>query len=151
MKKLPLVLVALLIGAVGFSQKIKVTCHDTQILRKNGYHTNPDTILISPDFKTSVTVADCDYVIDLQNKTLKFMSRSSHRSRNYDVHIDDKGNGKYVVIYKACIYGDHNPERVTVNIHINTVEKTFNFLYYNQYVDRTAMYPTGTITMNITI
>ena len=32
------------------------------------------------------------------DKTLEFVSRSNPRSRYYDVRIDHKGNGKYVVI-----------------------------------------------------
>lgn len=136
-------------ASIGYSQKIKVTCHDTQTLRKGGYHDSPNTMLTSPDFKSSVTPADCDYVFDLQNKTLEFVSRSNPRSRYYDVRIDHKGNGKYVVVYEDSVFGDTNPERVTVNIHINTVEETFNFLYYNQYVNQTSMYPTGLIAMEV--
>ena len=149
MKKLSLVLVALLIGAVSFSQKIKVTCHDTQTLIKSGHYEDPDIILNSPDYKTTVTPADCDYIFNLQEKTLKFVSRSNPRSFERDINVEFKGNGKYVITYDDSGVNDMNFNTFSVRIKLDTKNKTFEYLYYNTIIDETSVYPTGNITMTI--
>ena len=149
MKKLSLVLVALLIGAVSFSQKIKVTCHDTQTFTKSGYYTDPDIILNSPDHKTTVVPADCDYIFNLQDKTLEFVSRSNPRSVDRDINVKFKGDGKYVITYNDSGVNDTNFDTFSVRIEIDTNNKTFKYLYYNTIINETSVYPTGNITMTI--
>ena len=73
MKKLSLLFVALLIGAVSFSQKIKVTVTEAQIFGKFGVH-DPDHIINDPDIvKDNNTHIDCDYLLDLKQKTVSYI------------------------------------------------------------------------------
>ena len=75
MKKLLLLSVSLLIAAVSFSQKIKVTVTEAQIFNKFGVHDN-NQVIKSPDEDRGNKVIDCDYIFDLQEMTSTFFSRS---------------------------------------------------------------------------
>ena len=76
MKRLSLVLVVLLIGAVSFSQKIKVTVTEAQIFGKFGVH-DYHKVIDSPSEDRGKKTIDCDYTFDLQEKTITLVSRLS--------------------------------------------------------------------------
>ena len=149
MKKLSLVLVALLIGAVSFSQKIKVTCKDVQTFYKYGNISNPKHVISNPDYDTGVTPADCDYIFDLDEMTSTFFSRSlGNIGSTISIHSVERNGSKYTLTMT-----DHGRTDATntyfVKVYIDIQEKTMVHIWYDPYIDKTIVNPTGTITMSL--
>lgn len=66
----------LLIAFVSNAQTIKATVTEAQIFGKLGVY-EPDDIINNPDIVKDNKQIDCDYLIDLQQKTVAFTSRSA--------------------------------------------------------------------------
>jgi len=149
MKKLLLLSVSLLIAAVSFSQKIKVTCKDVQTYYKSGYITNPETIINNPDRNSGITPADCDYTFDLQEMTSTFFSRSLGNIGNtIPINNVEQNGSEYILTLTD--YGRLDPTNTYfVKVYIDTSKKTMTHIWYDSNNDVTIVNPTGTITMSV--
>jgi len=149
MKKLLLLSVSLLIAAVSFSQKIKVTCKDVQTYYKSGYITNPETIINNPDRNSGITPADCDYTFDLQQMTSTFFSRSlGNIGSTIPINNVERNGSEYVLTLTD--HGRLDPNNIYfVKVYIDTSEKTMTHIWYDSSIDATIVTPTGTITMSV--
>ena len=148
MKKL-LLFVSLLISAVSFSQKIKVTCKDVQTYYKSGNITNPKTIINNPDRDSGITPADCDYTFDLQEMTSTFFSRSlGNIGSTIPINNIEQNGSEYILTLTDYGRTDHN-RTFFVKVYIDTSKKTMTHIWYDSSVDETIVNPTGTITMNV--
>jgi len=135
MKKLLLLSVSLLIAAVSFSQKIKVTVTEAQIFNKFGTHEN-NQVIESPDEDRGNKVIDCDYVFDLQEMTRTFYSRSLGGVGNtLPIHNVTKQGSMYIL--EIADYGRFDPElSYPVKIYIDIDNNTMLYTWYDQYFDR---------------
>lgn len=149
MKKLSLVLVALLIGASSFSQTIKVTCKDVQTFYKYGNISNPKHVISNPDYDSGIKSADCDYTFDLQEMTSTFFSRSlGNIGSTIPINNVEQNGSKYVLTLTD--YGRTDPTRTFfIKVYIDTSEKTMTHIWYDSNIDATIVNPTGTITMSV--
>ena len=136
MKKLSLVLVALLIGASSFSQTIKVTVTEAQIFGKFGVHDN-NTVINTPDENRGKKQVDCDYIFDLQEKTSTFISRSKQGIDNVlpIQNITKKGD---LYIFEIATYNRYAPEYDSYlsKIYLNIQDNTMLYTWYDPYFDR---------------
>ena len=149
MKKLLLLSVSLLISAVSFSQKIKVTCKDVQTYYKSGNITNPKTIINNPDHDSGIKPADCDYTFDLQEMTSTFFSRSlGNIGSTIPINNVEQVGSEYVLTLTD--YGRTDPNRTFfIKVYIDTSKKTMTHIWYDSSIDATIVNPTGTITMSV--
>ena len=148
MKKLLLVSVSLLIAAVSFSQKIKVTVTEAQIFSKFGIHDN-NQVINSPDEDRSKKTIDCDYVFDLQEMTSTFYSRSMGGVGNTlpIVNITKKGS---LYILETVAYGRTDPSFLyPVKIYVDVDAKTMLYTWYDQYMDRSFVQQDHKLTMSV--
>ena len=135
MKKLPLVLVALLIGASSFSQKIKITVTEAQIFNKFGTHDN-NQVIESPDEDRGKKTIDCDYVFDLKEMTSTFYSRSLGGVGNTLPIVNVTKQGSLYIIETAD-YGRLDASfSYPTKIYVDVDAKTMLYTWYDQYLDR---------------
>jgi len=148
MKKLPLVLVALLIGAVSFSQTIKVTVTEAQIFNKFGTHSN-NTVINSPDEDRGKKTIDCDYVFDLQEMTSTFYSRSLGGVGNtLPIHNVTKQGSLYIL--EIADYGRIDDSfQYPVKIYVDVDAKTMLYTWYDQYLDRSFVSKCHQLTLSV--
>ena len=135
MKKLLLLSVSLLIAAVSFSQKIKVTVTEAQIFGKFGKH-DYNKVINSPTEDRGKKTIDCDYVFDLQEKTLTFVSRSTQGVDNKLLieTITKKGS---VYIFEWPDYGLYDSSySYPVKVFLDTENNIMFYTWYDQYGDR---------------
>jgi len=148
MKKLLLLSVSLLIAAVSFSQKIKVTVTEAQIFNKFGIHDN-NQVINSPDEDRSKKTIDCDYVFDLQEMTSTFYSRSMGGVENTlpIVNVTKQGS---LYILETVAYGRIDPSFVyPVKIYVDVDAKTMLYTWYDQYMDRSFVQQDHKLTMSV--
>ena len=148
MKKLPLVLIALLIGAVSFSQKIKVTVTEAQIFNKFGTHDN-NQVIESPDEDRGKKTIDCDYVFDLEKMTSTFYSRSAGGIGNTLPIINVTQNGSQYII-ETIDYNIDLPElSYPTKIYVDIDNKTMLFTWHDTVFDRSFVSKCHKLTMSI--
>ena len=148
MKKLLLLSVSLLIAAVSFSQKIKVTVTEAQIFNKFGTHDN-NQVIKSPDEDRGKKTIDCDYVFDLQEMTSTFYSRSAGGVGNtLSIHNVTKQGSLYIL--EIADYGSINDSfQYPVKIYVDVDTKTMLYTWYDQYLDRSFVQPSNKLTMSV--
>jgi len=130
------------------AQKIKVTVNEAQIFAKYGTHSN-EKVLESPDEDRGLKQIDCDYVFDLQGKTSTFFSRSLGGVGNTLPIVNITKNGSQYIIETAD-YGRYDPSfSYPTKIYINTEHKTMIYTWYDPYLDRSFVQPTGKIKMTV--
>jgi len=147
MKKLLLLSVSLLIAAVSFSQKIKVTSTEAQIFNKFGVHDN-NTVIESPDEDRGNKIIDCDYVFDLEEMTSTFYSRSAGGIGNTlpIVNVTKKGS---LYILEIADYGRIDAEfQYPVKIYVDVDAKTMLYTWYDPYMNRSFVQPSNKLTMS---
>ena len=146
MKKLLLLSVSLLITAVCFSQKIKVTVTEAQIFGKFGTHSN-NQVIESPDEDRGKKTIDCDYVFDLEEMTSTFYSRSAGGVGNtLPIHNVTKQGSLYILA--IADYGSINDSfQYPVKIYVDVDAKTMLYTWYDQYLDRSFVQPSNKLTM----
>ena len=146
MKKLPLVLVALLIGAVSFSQTIKVTVTEAQIFNKFGTHSN-NTVINSPDEDRGKKTIDCDYVFDLQEMTSTFYSRSLGGVGNtLPIHNVTKQGSLYIL--EIADYGRIDDSfQYPVKIYVDIDKETMIYTWYDPHLERSFVQPSWKLKM----
>ena len=147
--KIALFIPILFLASICSAQTIKITCHDSQQYMKSGLINNPNKILTAPDYKTQKIIVDCDYVINLQEKTLFFESRSNPRSFNRPLNISKINTDEYVISYADGSIDNPMNSQFDVLIFLNTQNETFEYLYYDKFSNSTTLYPTGKITMTV--
>jgi len=149
MKKLLLLSVSLLIAAVSFSQKIKVTSTEAQIFNKFGIHDN-NTVIESPDEDRGNKVIDCDYIFDLEKMTSTFYSRSLGGVGNtLPIHNVTKQGSLYIL--EIADYGRIDASlQYPVKIYVDVDAKTMLYTWYDQYLDRSFVSKCHKLTMSIT-
>ena len=149
MKKLLLLSVSLLIAAVSFSQKIKVTSTEAQIFNKFGIHDN-NTVIESPDEDRGNKVIDCDYIFDLEKMTSTFYSRSLGGVGNtLPIHNVTKQGSLYIL--EIADYGRIDASlQYPVKIYVDVDAKTMLYTWYDQYMDRSFVSKCHKLTMSIT-
>ena len=148
MKKLLLLSVSLLITAVSFSQKIKVTVTEAQIFNKFGTHDN-NTVIESPDEDRGNKVIDCDYIFDLQEMTSTFYSRSLGGVGNTlpIVNVTKKGS---LYILEIADYGRIDASfQYPTKIYVDVDAKTMLYTWYDQYMDRSFVQQDHKLTMSV--
>jgi len=148
MKKLLLLSVSLLIAAVCFSQKIKVTVTESQIFNKFGTHDN-NQVIKSPDEDRGKKTIDCDYVFDLEKMTSTFYSRSAGGIGNTlpIVNVTKKGS---LYILEIADYGRIVAEfQYPVKIYVDIDAKTMLYTWYDQYMDRSFVQQDHKLTMSL--
>jgi hypothetical protein len=148
MKKLSLVLVALLIGASSFSQTIKVTVTEAQIFNKFGTHSN-NTVINSPDEDRGKKTIDCDYVFDLEEKTSTFFSRSLGGVGNtLPIHNVTKQGSLYIL--EIADYGRYDASfSYSVKIYVDIDKETMLYTWYDQYLDRSFVSKCHQLTLSV--
>ena len=148
MKKLLLLSVSLLITAVSFSQKIKVTVTEAQIFNKFGIHDN-NQVIESPDEDRGKKTIDCDYVFDLQEMTSTFYSRSAGGVGNtLFIHNVTKKGSLYIL--EIADYGSIDDSfQYPVKIYVDVDAKTMLYTWYDQYLDRSFVQPSNKLTMSV--
>lgn len=150
MKAFIRVLIIMLVSlSTGHAQVIQITCHDNQYYIKNGRADSITNVQQNPDYVSEVVYADCDYILDLNEMTSTFFSRSlgGIGSTIPITKINQKGN---VFEIEVLDYGRLDPtNQYTVHIVVDIDKKTFKQFYYDSSTDQTLFYPTGTITMTI--
>ena len=149
MQKYLLLLFILSFSTIDYAQVIKITCHDSQQYTKSGLINNPNKILAAPDYKTEKTIVDCDYVINLQEKTLFFESRSNPRSFNRQLNISKINTDEFIISYADGYIDNPMNSQFDVLLFLNTQKETFEYLYYDKFSNSTTVYPTGKITMTV--
>ena len=149
MQKYLLLLFTLSLSTIDYAQVIKITCHDSQQYTKGGLINNPNKILTAPDYKTQKTIVDCDYVINLQEKTLFFESRSNPRTFNRQLNISEINTDEYIISYADGSIDIPMNSQFDVLLFLNTQNETFEYLYYDKFSNSTSLYPTGKITMTV--
>ena len=138
----------LLFAFIFNAQTIKVTVNEAQIFAKFGTHSN-EKVLESPDEDRGLKQIDCDYVFDLQEKTSTFFSRSLGGVGNTLPIVNITKNGSQYIIETAD-YGLYDPSfSYPVKIYIDTEHKTMIYTWYDQYLDRSFVQPTGKIKMTV--
>jgi len=148
MKKLLLLSVSLLIAAVSFSQKIKVTVTETQVFNKFGTHDN-NTVIESPDEDRGNKVIDCDYTFDLEKMTSTFYSRSMGGVGNTltIVNVTKKGS---LYIIETADYGRYDARfTYPTKIYVDVDAKTMLYTWYDQYMDRSFISDCHKLTMSV--
>ena len=147
MQKYLLLLFILSFSTIDYAQVIKITCHDSQQYTKSGFINNPNKILTAPDYKTEKIIVDCDYVINLQEKTLFFESRSNPGSFNRQLNISQFNTDEFIISYADGYIDNPMNSQFDVLLFLNTQKETFEYLYYDKLSNSTTVYPTGKITM----
>mgnify|MGYP005989084911 CR=1 FL=1 len=148
MKKLLLLSVSLLITAVSFSQKIKVTVTEAQIFGKFGIHDN-NQVIESPDEDRGKKTIDCDYVFDLQKMTSTFYSRSLGGVGNTlpIVNVTKQGS---LYILEIADYGRIDESfQYPVKIYVDINAKTMLYTWYDQYLNRSFVSDCHKLTMSV--
>ena len=149
MQKYLLLLFILSFSTIDYAQVIKITCHDSQQYTKSGFINNPNKILTAPDYKTEKIIVDCDYVINLQEKTLFFESRSNPGSFNRQLNISQFNTDEFIISYADGYIDNPMNSQFDVLLFLNTQKETFEYLYYDKLSNSTTVYPTGKITMTV--
>ena len=148
MKKLLLLSVSLLIAAVCFSQKIKVTVTESQIFNKFGTHDN-NQVIESPDEDRGKKTIDCDYVFDLEKMTSTFYSRSAGGVGNTlpIVNVTKKGS---LYIIETIDYNIDLPQlSYPTKIYVDVDAKTMLFTWHDTFFDRSFVSKCHKLTMSI--
>ena len=148
MKKLLLLSVSLLIAAVSFSQKIKVTVTEAQIFNKFGTHDN-NTVIESPDEDRGNKVIDCDYTFDLEKMTSTFYSRSAGGIGNtLPIHNVTKQGSLYIL--EIADSGRYDASfSYPVKIYVDVDAKTMLYTWYDRYLDRSFVQQDHKLTMSV--
>jgi len=148
MKKLLLLSVSLLIAAVSFSQKIKVTVTKSQIFNKFGIHSN-NTVINSPDEDRGKKTIDCDYVFDLEEMTSTFYSRSLGGVGNtLPIHNVIKKGSLYIL--EIADYGRLDASfSYPVKIYVDIDKETMLYTWYDQYLDRSFVSKCHQLTLSV--
>ena len=129
-------------------QKIKVTVNEAQIFAKFGTHTN-QTVLNDPDEDRGLKQIDCDYIFDLEEKTSTFFSRSLGGVGNTLPIVNITQNGSQYII-ETDDYGRYDASfSYHTKIFIDTEEKTMTYTWYDPYLDRSFVQPTGKLKMTV--
>ena len=129
-------------------QKIKVTVNEAQIFAKFGTHTN-QTVLNDPDEDRGLKQIDCDYIFDLEEKTSTFFSRSLGGVGNTLPIVNVTHNGSQYII-ETDDYGRYDASfSYHTKIYIDTEEKTMTYTWYDPYLDRSFVQPTGKLKMTV--
>ena len=139
MKKLSLVLVALLIGASSFSQTIKVHVTEAQRFMKWGQHDYQDVLINPESAENKQKKIDCEYIFDLDNKTTTFTSKSANVQKTVLPIADFKKTESGYVI-KFSSYGNIDSSfTYPVTVYIDSG----NMFYtkYDPYMDRSFVTP----------
>jgi len=138
MKKLLLLSVSLLIAAVSFSQKIKVTVTEAQRFMKWGQHDYLDVLTNPESIEDKHKNIDCNYTFDLEEKTLMF-SNPKHNEKLSIINSEKQGN-TYVI---ECIsYGNIDPSfTYHIKIYVDMDLKTMFYTKYDPYMDRSFVTP----------
>jgi hypothetical protein len=148
MKKLLLLSVSLLIAAVSFSQKIKVTVTEAQIFNKFGTHDN-DQVIESPDEDRGNKVIDCDYVFDLQKMTSTFYSRSLGGVKNTLTIVNVTNQGSLYIL-EIADYGRYDASfSYPVKIYVDIDKETMIYTWYDQYLDRSFVSKCHQLTLSV--
>ena len=130
------------------AQSIKVTVNEAQIFSKYGTHSN-EKVLESPDEDRGLKQIDCDYVFDLQEKTSTFFSRSLGGVGNTLPIVNITKNGSQYII-ETDDYGRYDASfSYHTKIYIDTELKTMIYTWYDPYLDRSFVQPTGKIKMTV--
>jgi len=138
MKKLLLLSVSLLIAAVSFSQKIKVTVTEAQIFNKFGTHDN-NQVIESPDEDRGNKVIDCDYIFDLEKMTSTFYSRSLGGVGNtLPIQNVSKKGSLYILEINDHGYYD-NSFKYPVKVYVDVDKNTMLYTIYDQYSNRSLV------------
>tara|TARA_R110001592_G_C13041583_1_gene739337 strand:- start:751 stop:1206 length:456 start_codon:yes stop_codon:yes gene_type:complete len=142
MKKLLLLSVSLLIAAVSFSQKIKVTVTEAQQFMKWGQHDYLD-VLTNPESIEDNRKINCNYVFDLDNKTSTFSNKSSGTNVLPIVDFEEIELG-YVISFTS--YGDIDPSfTYPIKVYINLESETMYYTKYDPYMGRSFVTPCKSI------
>ena len=129
-------------------QKIKVTVNEAQIFAKFGTHTF-QTVLNDPDEVRGLKQIDCDYIFDLEEKTSTFFSRSLGGVGNTLPIVNITQNGSQYII-ETDDYGRYDASfSYHTKIYIDTEEKTMTYTWYDPYLDRSFVQPTGKLKMTV--
>jgi hypothetical protein len=130
------------------AQTIKVTVNEAQIFAKFGTHSN-EKVLESPDEDRGLKQIDCDYVFDLQGKISTFFSRSLGGVGNTLPIVNVTQNGSQYII-ETDDYGRYDASfSYHTKIYIDTELKTMIYTWYDPYLDRSFVQPTGKIKMTV--
>lgn len=134
MKKL-LLSASLLIAAVSFSQKIKVTVTEAQIFGKFDVH-DYTTVITSPDVDRGKKTMDCDYTFDLQEQTMTFVSRSTQGVNN-KLSIETITKKGSVYIFEWPDYGLYDSSySYPVKVFLDIENNIMFYTWYDQYGNR---------------
>ena len=141
MKKLPLVLVALLIVVVSFSQTIKVHVTKAQRFMKWGQYDYLDVLENPESVEIKQKNIDCEYVFDLDNKTSIFTSKSANVQKIVLPIVDfKKTESGYVINYNS--YGSIDSSfTYLVTVYIDLDSGNMFYTKYDPYMNRTFVTP----------
>ena len=130
------------------AQKIKVKVNEAQVFAKYGTHTN-QAVLDAPDEDRGLKQIDCDYVFDLQEKTSTFFSRSLGGVGNTLPIVNVTQNGSQYII-ETDDYGRYDASfSYHTKIYIDTEHKTMTYTWYDPYLDRSFVQPTGKLKITV--
>ena len=138
----------LLIAFVSKAQTIKVTVTEAQIFGKFGVY-EPDQIINNADIVRDNKQMDCDYLIDLQQKTVAFTSRSTPGSdTKLPIHTIDKEGSLYV--FEINDFGRYDDSKqYPAKIYLDVKKKTMIYAWYDQYGDRSLVSKVYKLSINV--
>lgn len=141
MKKLSLVLVALLIGASSFSQTIKVHVTKAQRFVKWGQYDYLQVLENPESVDKKQKNIDCEYIFDLDNKTTTFTSKSANVEEITLSIVDfEKTESGYVINYNS--YGIIDASfTYPVTVYIDLDSGNMFYTKYDPYMDRSFATP----------
>ena len=138
----------LLIAFVSNAQTIKVTVTEAQIFGKLGVY-EPDDIINNPDIVKDNKQIDCDYLIDLQQKTVAFTSRSAPGS-DTKLPINNISKQGSLYVFEINDFGRFDDSyKYPAKIYLDVKKKTMIYAWYDQYGDRSFVSRINKLSINV--
>jgi hypothetical protein len=138
----------LLIAFVSNAQTIKATVTEAQIFGKLGVY-EPDDIINNPDIVKDNKQIDCDYLIDLQQKTVAFTSRSAPGS-DTKLPINNISKQGSLYVFEINDFGRFDASyKYPAKIYLDVKKKTMIYAWYDQYGDRSFVSRINKLSINV--
>ena len=146
--KIKLFISILFLISICNAQTIKISVTEAQIFGKFGVH-EPDQIINNPDIVKDNKQIDCDYLIDLQQKTVAFTSRSTPGSdTKLPIHTISKEGSLYV--FEINDFGRFDASyKYPAKIYLDVKKKTMIYAWYDQYGDRSFVSRINKLSINV--
>lgn len=146
--KIKLFISILFLISICNAQTIKISVTEAQIFGKFGVH-EPDQIINNPDIVKDNKQIDCDYLIDLKQKTVAFTSRSAPGSdTKLPIHTISKQGSLYV--FEINDFGRFDASyKYPAKIYLDVKKKTMIYAWYDQYGDRSFVSRINKLSINV--